>query len=103
MDGAIAYAVLLIISVILYFLAKNKEEIRKVDTKNRLKVVVTLAVLLFFSVLAIYYAGNWIAGFINNSALKFTFQIVWMLIVIGFIGWIWDSVLSKVKRESGIV
>lgn len=102
MDGAIAFAVFLFIAVVTYLLVKNKEEIKKVNIRNRLIVVGTLASLLLFSAFAIYYAGNWIAGFINNGALKFTFQIVWMLIILGIISKIWDSIISKVKREAGI-
>jgi multisubunit Na+/H+ antiporter MnhB subunit len=103
MDGAIAFAVFLFIAVVIFLLAKNKAEIKKVNTRNRLIVVGTLVALLLFSSLAIYYAGNWIAGYINNGALKMTFQIVWIITIFGFITKIWDSVLSKVKRESGIV
>lgn len=103
MNGALGFAAFLFFSVLLYLLVKNKESIKRVGLKNRLIVVITFICLLFFATLTIYYAGNWLAGFIDNESLKFAFRIIWILIMAALITRIWDSVLGKVKRESGIV
>ncbi|GAM14773.1 hypothetical protein [Mesobacillus selenatarsenatis] len=91
------------VTVVIFLLAKHKEEIKKVSIKNRLIVFAAFVFLIGFSAIAIYYAGNWIAGFLKNETLKFIFQIIWMLIILGVTGKVWDSVLRRVKRESGIV
>ncbi|WP_102264528.1 hypothetical protein [Mesobacillus jeotgali] len=103
MDGAIGFAVFLFVSVVIFQLAKHKKEIKKVSIKNRLIVVAAFVFLIGFSAIAIYYAGNWIAGFLKNGPMKFIFQIIWMLIILGLTGKVWDSVLRRVKRESRIV
>ncbi|WLR55373.1 hypothetical protein LC048_24440 [Mesobacillus subterraneus] len=103
MFGGLGFAVFLFISVVLYLLVKNKDEIKKVSNRNKLFVAVTFVGLLIVSGLTIYYAGNWLAGFIGNGTLKFFFQIIWMLIVIALLNIIWETVLNRVKRDSGIV
>lgn len=96
------YSWILFIIVVAYLLNKNKEDIKKVSSRDKVVVVGTLLFLLSLAAKGIYYAGNWIAGFIENGALKNTFQIVWILIFLGITGYIWDTVLNKVKRDSGI-
>ncbi|NKE04685.1 hypothetical protein GWK17_04230 [Bacillus selenatarsenatis] len=71
--------------------------------KHKIVVVFTFVVLLFISTSAIYYAGNWLAAFIDHENLKFAFRIIWTLIIISISSRIWESMLRRVKRDSGIV
>ena len=103
MYGALGFAMFLFFSVLLYQLVKNKEKIKKVSYKNRLLVVIVFISLLLFSTFAVYYAGNWLADFIENESLKFAFRIIWILMNVVLITWVWESLLTKVKGDSGIV
>ncbi|MEW8969227.1 MAG: hypothetical protein AB2411_01310 [Mesobacillus sp.] len=102
MVGALGFAVFLFFSLLLFKLVRNKEMIKKVKLKHGLIVVITFVFLLLVSTFAIYYAGNWLAAFIDHETLNFAFRIIWTLIIIAIISWIWESMLSKVKRDAGI-
>ena len=70
--------------------------------RNRLVVVIVFVCLLLLSIFAVYYAGNWLAGFIEKESWKLPFQVIWTFIIVAIITWIWESLLRRVKRDSGI-
>lgn len=102
MIGALGFAAFLFFSVLLFQLVRNRKKIKKVSYKNRLVVVVVFVCLLVVSTLAIYYTGNWLAGFIDNELLKLPFHIIWTLIIVVIMTRIWESMLRKVKSGSDI-
>ncbi|MBS8265620.1 hypothetical protein DYI25_14420 [Mesobacillus boroniphilus] len=102
MLGALGFAAFLFFSVLLYQLVKNREKIKKVSYKNRSIVVIVFVCLLLFSASAVYYAGNWVAGFIGNESMKLPFHIIWTLIIVVITSRIWELLLTRVKRDSGI-
>ena len=101
--GALGFAAFLFFSLLLFILVRNKEFIKKVNLKHKVIVVITFVFLLLISTSAIYYAGNWLAEFIDHETLKFAFRIIWTLIIISISSRIWESMLRRVKRDSGIV
>jgi sterol desaturase/sphingolipid hydroxylase (fatty acid hydroxylase superfamily) len=101
MVGALGFVAFLFFSLLLYILVKNREKIKKVSYKNRLVVVIVFVCLLLFSTFAVYYAGNWLAGFIEKESWKLSFQVLWTLMIVAIMTRIWESLLRKVKHDSG--
>jgi hypothetical protein len=100
--GISLYTTVILIVVISFLLIKNKGKIKKVSFKDKLFVAGTFVCVLLIAFAGIYYAGNWISGFISSKFLRVFIQIGWILIVLGFANWIWQSVLNSVKLRSGI-
>ena len=103
MVGALGFAVFLFISLLLYIVVRNRDNIRKVRPGHRLIVVIAFVCLLIFPAIATYYAGNWLAASIEHESLKFAFHILWTLINVAIITWVCESLISRIKRKSGIL
>lgn len=93
---------LMLLGAIVFILYKNRINLRKVSKRSQLIVSAVFILLIFSAGLILYYPGRWLATLIHNSILKTTFQFVVIIVVLGMTSQVWEFVLRRVKRQSGI-